>query len=243
MDRSSDRSIRHPLAPGVQPQGVGRGARVPGSQLGTGLGEVPIDGSTRRLAKNDHSFLISLAYDAQFSLAARDIREIQGGRLRDAHPRSVEDLENRPIPQTGRVLLGPLQQLGNMALDYVSREALLYLRPRHRRGGVPIDQALCLEVAEQGPCRRQAPCDGAPRCSLPRHRPYPGTQVAQPRRQRAAGGIEEAQEGPRVGHVRAHRMRREPAHASQVVLIGSEDLFAVHAPLRTFPWPPGLSAP
>ena len=136
---------RQPRPPVVDEQPV---VRPVAHQPRARLGEVVAQRPHRLAPDRDDSFLGALPASPQHARLQVDVAHLQVHRLRGPQPAGVHDLQQRPVPQRGR--LGPLrlgQELLHLRPGQDLRQALGALGPPQLGGGVVVDDLLPPQVA------------------------------------------------------------------------------------------------
>src|SRR5919109_1339125 len=185
-------------------------------------GPSPLEGCAQRLhgrlADRHHALLRALPPRTEHTLLQVDVGQLEPDRLRSAEAAGVHQLEERTVPQRGRLRASRLRE---QAVDLPAGEDVGQLtrapRRAQRGGGVRIQQAFPAHVAVEGAQavglrvarrrRRRRPLDVAGR----EFREKIG-EVAGPRLERGqVASREEAAELEQVGPVRLERVAGEPA--------------------------------
>ena len=212
--------------------------RAPAVERGPTDLEVPHEPARGRLAERHEALLAALARDPENAVVHVHAVAGQTHDLRNAKPRSVEELEHRPIPQAeGTLRVGRLQE----RLDLVLTQGL---RQRQTDAGIlQVDRRVLRKFQMRGregieaANRRQGARRRARRQAARRKRPEVSRQIraGRPRGLEPPPG-EKLAEGRQVALVGRHAGARESAFDGQVVEIGRQ-VAVEEAAGGCRPWP------
>ena len=171
-----------------------------------------------RPSERDDALLAALPEHADDTVVEVDRASCEPDRLRDAEPRAVEELHERPVAHRawGRAV-GRVDEALGLGRGQRPRQRPGPPRGRDLRGGVLASPAEEHEVPEVRAHGREASRDRRGGESVGAHRREPGLEL---RRRRVAGrAVAERRERDEVAAIGVHRARRPPCGEQQQVAL------------------------